>query len=189
MSITAVVLTSGNYDREWPGIEVVVHTSKITNAAEQRDARFKAAMLVKTSHWFWLDDDDDLPTDYLDVLRECVSTGQPLAYTDEIVRSLTLGESRTFAGNYTREEHINNPTKVHHLALYQTNAALDAMASIPCGHYWPEMLLSWVVARKGAAYVPRVGYIWNKKEGAGMHSWPATQCGVMRSLLWCKENP
>jgi hypothetical protein len=189
MSVTAVVISRSEYHRTWPGLEVLVHRATINSVADQQEARYRAALSVRTKHWFWLDDDDDLPDDYLSVIGACASKNKPLVYTDEIIRSDSIGESRSFPGEYTRETHLANPAKVHHLALYDTAASHEAIRILPRGHYWPEMMLSWAVARAGAEYIPVVGYIWNRKVGSGMHSWPSTQCGRMRARLWCKQNP
>lgn len=189
MNVTAVVLSKGPYKREWPGLEVIVHQCTIRSLADQQEARYQAALQVKTEHWFWLDDDDDLPADYYQVLGECLELGMPLVYTDELIRSDSLGESRTCPGNYSQAQHFANPLMVHHLALYQTAASHEAIKALPRGHFWPEMPLAWNVAKRGAAYLPRVGYIWNRKVGSGMHSWPSTICGKMRARLWCKAHP
>lgn len=189
MNVTAVVLSKEPYSRQWPGLEVMVHRCAIKSAADQQEARYQAALKVRTSHWFWLDDDDDLPDDYLSVLGECLALKSPLVYTDEVVRSDSLGDSRTYAGSYSQKQHFLNPLMVHHLALYETAASHAAIWALPKGHFWPEMPLAWEVAKGGAAYLPRVGYIWNRKTGSGMHSWPSTICGKMRARLWCKDNP
>lgn len=188
MNVTAVVLSKEPYARKWPGLEVLVHRCVIKSLADQQEARYQAALQVKTPHWFWLDDDDDLPADYLDVLGEGLGLKMPLVYTDEIIRSDSLGESRTCAGNYSQDQHFLNPLMVHHLALYETAASHAVIRALPRGHFWPEMPLAWEVAKRGAAYLPRVGYIWNRKVGSGMHSWPSTICGKMRARLWCKDH-
>lgn len=183
MSITAVVLTAGSYRRHWPGLEVLVSRQRITDAADLQRARFDVVARVRTSHFFYLDDDDDLPADYLDVLDLCRAPGVPLAYTDEVVN----GERRE-AGHYSQADHIARPLLVHHLALYATAAASAAIAELPRGHYAPEFMLAWQVAKRGAAYVPRVGYHWHRAAG-GMNAWPCTSLSWMRALLWCKANP
>lgn len=183
MSITAVVLTEGSYRRTWPGLEVVVHRSTIRDAADLQRARFDVLAAVRTPRFFYLDDDDDLPPDYLDVLAECERRDAPLVYTDELV----AGERRA-AGEYGREEHLRRPLLVHHLALYDTAAARAEVEALPRGQYAPEVMLAWAIARRGAAYVPRVGYCWNRAP-RGMHNWPCTSISVVRAALWCKANP
>lgn len=189
MNITAIVLTAGNYLRDWPGLQLVVQRQVITNAAEQLAARFSAISRVRTERFFFLDDDDDLPADYLDVLAECSAHGAPIVYTDELVltpMNAPVG-SVISKGPYSRERHYRNPTLLHHLVLCDTRAAITAIERLPRGHYWPEFLLYWELARSGAPYVPRVGYVWNKRE-RGMHLWPSTIGGQMRAILHARPE-
>ena len=183
MSITAVVLTAGSYGRAWPDLEVVVHRSAIRDAADLQRARFDALAEVRTSRFFYLDDDDDLPADYLETLAECVAVDAPLVYTDELIG----GELRA-SNEYSQAAHLKDPLFVHHLALYDTAEARAAVTELPRGHYAPEFMLAWQVAKKGAVHVPRIGYRWNKRSG-GMHSWPSTCCSWSRAMIWCKGNP
>ena len=183
MNVTAVVLTAGSYGRAWPGLEVVVHRSAIRDAADLQRARFDALAEVRTPRFFYLDGDDDLPADYLDVLDECRAANAALTYTDEMI-----GDEPQVSREYNQAAHLKNPLLVHHLALYNTAAARAAVAGLPRGHYAPEFMLAWQVAKKGAVYVPRIGYRWNKRPG-GMHSWPSTCCSWSRAMIWCKENP
>lgn len=183
MSITAVVLTAGSYGTTWPGLEVLVRRQVIRNAAELQAARFNAVLDVRTSHFFYLDDDDTLPAGHLDVLAECKARAAPLAYTDELV-----GVEVRKSAPYSQAAHLADPLLVHHLALYETAEARRAVAQLPRGHYCPEIMLAWQVAKRGAAYVPRIGYVWNKRP-SGMHNWPSTSLSQMRALLWCKANP
>ncbi len=189
MNVTAVVLTAGGYRRKWPGLQIVVQQQTITNAAEQLAARFGAIRQVRTERFFFLDDDDDLPVDYLDVLSECEKHDAPLVYTDEIVMTRMNAPvgSVLAKGSYSRERHYRNPTLLHHLVLCDTAASLVAIERLPSGHYWPEFLLYWELARGGAPYVPRVGYIWNKRE-EGMHLWSSTIRGQMRAMLHVKAE-
>lgn len=189
MSVTAIVLTAGEYTWKWDGLEVAVHRQKIEDAADQLDARFAAVRRVSTSHFFFLDDDDDLPDDYLDVIAECERYGAPIVYTDELVMTPTnrpVG-SVLAKGPYSRERHYRNPTLLHHLVLCDTRAAIAAIERLPRGHFWPEFLLYWELARGGAPYVPRVGYVWNKQE-RGMHLWPSTIGGQMRAILHARPE-
>lgn len=183
MSVTAVVLTRGEYRRSWPGVEVEVHRGTISDAADLQRARFESAAAVRTSHFFYLDDDDDLAADYPEVLQRCLSAGAPLAYTDELVAG-----ARRSSGQYSQAAHLRHPMLVHHLALYDTSAARAAIAALPRGHYAPEFLLAWEVAKRGAAYIPAVGYHWHRKPG-GMHDWPCTSRSWVRSVLWAKDHP
>lgn len=189
MNISAIVLTAGNYLRSWPGLQIVVQSQIITNAAEQLAARFSAIARVRTERFFFLDDDDDLPDDYLQVLAECAEHRAPIVYTDELVLTAMNAPvgSVLARGQYSRERHYKNPTLLHHLVLCDTRAALQAIERLPSGHYWPEFLLYWELARGGAPYVPRVGYVWNKQE-RGMHLWPSTIGGQMRAILHARSE-
>lgn len=189
MSTTAIVLTAGDYRRTWPGLQTVVQRQVITNAAEQLAARLTAVEKVRTKQFFFLDDDDDLPDDYLDVIAECERHDAPIVYTDELVLTPVNAPvgSVLAKGSYSRENHYRNPTLLHHLVLCNTTEALAAIKRLPRGHYWPEFLLYWELARGGAPYVPRVGYIWNKRE-EGMHVWSSTLRGQMRAVLHVKAE-
>lgn len=183
MSITAVVLSAHEYPRQWMGLRVDVHRQEIVDALGLLEARFKAVEAVETSHFFFLDDDDDLPPDYLDVLDKCVRRDAPICYTDE---HITLDDGSTTAtsrGSYTREAHKKDVQLIHHLALCNTAAAKESVARLPRGHLCPELLLYWDMARDGAAYVPCVGYHWYRRK-RGMHAWPCTTVSQMRAFLF-----
>lgn len=188
MSITAVVLSAGAYARAWPGIEVLVHRSVIRNAAELQHGRFEAAMQVRTRSFFFLDDDDDLARDYLEVLERCQGAGAPLAYTDEIVAQPDGTAFVATRKPYDRAAHFRRPLDIHHLVLCDTAAARRSITRLPRGHYAPEVMLYWDLAREGAVYVPGAPYIWRRRP-TGMHRWPCTTISQMRALLWAKDNP
>lgn len=187
MNTTALVLTAGDYSCSWRGLDCVVQRQVITDAGEQLAARFAAVKKVRTKFFFFLDDDDGLPDDYLDVIAECESHDAPVVYTDELVLTPmnTPVGSVLAKGPYSRDRHYRNPTLLHHLVLCNTRAAVEAIGHLPRGHYWPEFLLYWELARGGAPYVPRIGYVWNKREG-GMHVWSSTVRGQVRALLYVK---
>jgi len=188
MSITAGVLSARPYAATWPGLEVLVHRSIITNAAELQRARFEAALQVRTESFFFLDDDDELAPGYLEVLERCQAGDAPIAYTDELVVEAD-GTARTAIRQpYDRQEHFRRPLDLHHLVLCSTTAARRSIARLPRGHYAPEVMLYWDMARDGAVYVPGAPYVWHRRPG-GMHRWPCTGLSQMRALLWAKENP
>lgn len=153
-------------------------------ASDVQEAWLDALDLVDTPHFFYIDDDDTLPVDYLDVLADCLATGAAVAYTDESVN----GQTRR-AGPYSQEAHLARPTLIHHLALCDTALAREVARTLPRGHYWPEMLLFWEMAKRGgAAHVPRVGYQWNRGD-TGLHSQWFTVLGISNSRAWCAEHP
>jgi hypothetical protein len=185
--VTALTICNRPYARRFEGVETAVLAGRnIRSAADAREAWFASVVLVQTPYFFWVDDDDSLPLDYLDVLHDCLRAGAPIAYTDELVTGVRAGLRRS--GAYSREAHLANPMMLHNLVLCRTDAALEVLHTLPVGHYWPEMLLFWALARGGAAYVPRVGYVWNRRAD-GLGSRPEASLSQMRSALWCKANP
>lgn len=187
--VSAVVLSASSYRRKWPGLVVQEEVSTFKSTTDACNARFDAVLRVRTPFFFYLDDDDDLPDDYLDVIEECLDTGSDITYTDELVMTemnapvgSVLGK-----GRYSREGHYRNPTMLHHLVLCDTRAAQEAVRGLPRGGYWPEFLLYWELARRGAAYVPRVGYVWNRGPG-GLHSLPSTSIAQARSKLHVRDE-
>lgn len=159
--ITALILSAQPHHREIPGLEVVNYVSQFNDAAGLLDSRINSIGHVKTSHFFWLDDDDYLPDDYLDVLEECLAADKPLVYTREEV----YRDGRWFVRNtapYSQAVHAANPMLVHHLTLCQTVRAAEAWRRLPRGCYAPEPLLYYELATQGVAFVDRVGYRWNR---------------------------
>lgn len=188
MSVTAVVNSERAYGRAWPGLEVLVHRSSFRDMRGFLIARFAALQRVRTPSFFFLDDDDDLPEDYLDVLEACLKTGAALAYTDELVRTAAGEVELERSSAWSEALHLSRPRLVHHLALYQTKAARAAIAQIPIGHFMPDFILPFEVARRfGAVHVPRVGYVWNKGT-RGMHTWPAATMSQTRTQILLRDR-
>lgn len=185
MRFTAIVLSARPVTLEIPGVTVLGRVQTVTTAAQMNAARLDALAAVQTPYCFFLDDDDALPADYLDVLQACAAAGKPLAYTDELVRGPT-GEFVNKGAPYDRARHAANALFVHHLALMDTRAAQAAAAQCPRGDYWPEMTLYFKLAEGGATYLPRIGYIWNK--AGGMHTWPGTLIAQVASMTWAHRE-
>lgn len=184
VNCTAVILSARPVTKVIPGVEVLACVQTITTAEQLHTVRLNALASVKTPYFFYLDDDDDLPEDYLDVLADCIALDKPLVYTDELI--VHDGVTKvSVSGPYDQHAHILNPTLVHHLVLMQTAAAQKASAEIPRGMF-NEMLLFFRVAAGGAGYVNRVGYIWNK--GRGMHCRPDTLIAQVASATWCDRS-
>ncbi|WP_428418212.1 hypothetical protein [Methylibium sp.] len=187
MDVTAVILTPTPEARtpRTPGMERVVRVVNTSDMAELLQERLAAAAAVKTAWWFYLDADDDLPLSAPSVIAQGIeladSHGVDIAYTDEMIR-MPGGYRVRAPGPYDRQRHLRAPMMLHHLVLARTAASIAAMRRLPRGRYWTEMLLFCEMAARGAAYVPRVGYIWNK--GNGLHTRPATTISQMRSALW-----
>lgn len=180
--ITAVILSPRPLQRVIPGVATLVHVSRFNDATGLLEARMAALAQVRTPWFFFLDDDDALPANYLDILRRCVLANTPLVYTNEMIND-TLRRSEP----YSQEAHLKNPLLVHHLAVCQTDAALRAARVIPRGCYAVEPLLYFEVAKGGASWLDEVGYHWRRKPN-GLSWHPTLTRGLVRALLWAKDN-
>lgn len=190
--VTAVVLSANAYDRKFDGVRVHLHQSRIVDSKDLQAARFDAVAGVETPYFFFLDDDDDLPENYSEVISKCLvavkQTGAAYAHTDEIVR---IRDGRTWhrkSGTYSQSWHLQSPLLIHHLVLFDTTKARTAIAQLPRGHYNPEFLLFWQAAKQGTVYVQEIGYIWNKRPDA-LHAKYETGQSWIRAKQWCYQNP
>lgn len=182
MDISAVVLSAKPVSTTLPGVSVVGHVSTFADAAGLLDARLAALEKVRTEWFFFLDDDDELPPDYLRVLERCVGAGTPLAYTDESINGV-----RRRSAPYSQGAHLRDALLVHHLAVCRTDAARRAARLIPRGTFAVEPLLYWQVAKEGATYIDEVGYLWHRR-AAGLSRHPTLTRGLVRSMLWAQEH-
>lgn len=189
MNVTALTVCNRPYSRRYAGLEAVTLPGReICCAADAQAAWFDAVELVRTPYFFFLDDDDELPANHLDVIWRCVAQGADLAYTDErVVDAGGRAEVRRGAP-YLQSLHVRHPLLVHHLAVCRTEAARAAIARLPRGHYWPEMMLFWELAKTGAAYVPEVGYVWHRS-AAGLHTKWWTTVAMVQTQLYCRQHP
>ena len=180
---TAIVLSANPVTLEIPGVVVLPSVQEIRTVAQLYDVRLAVLSRVRTEFCFFLDDDDELPPDYLGVLDECASHGLPLTYTDELIR-YQGSESVRKSAPYELALHKRTPMLVHHLALMRTADAVRAAARLPHGSLAVEQPLYMELAKGGAAYVPRVGYIWNRK-ATGISHWPQMLGAQVRAMHWC----
>lgn len=166
------------------GVCMLNHCERFTTTEGIHRARRRAMAKVPTEWVFWLDSDDELPADAAGVLDDAIATGAPLIYTDEEIVEPGKPPRRVVRGDYSTERHAVAPMLVHHLAVMRTDAALDALRVIPVGNLWIEHLLYWQIGRRGAAYMPRVGYRWHKG-ATGMHRAPGTLTAQVLASAWC----
>lgn len=189
---TAIVLSARPVALELPGVTVLGHVRALASPAELHGARLDALARVTTPYCFFLDDDDELPDDYLDVLGECSdkmrSRGVPMAYTDEIQRETGKADVRRSWDEYDSARHLNSPMGLHHLVLMDTAKAQAVAATLPRGNYWTEHMLYWALGRQGAAYVPRVGYIWSRKAEGGFSRNPRTTAAMVYGQRWIAQQ-
>ena len=182
---TAIMFSRTPLRREIEGLTVLNSVQIVSGPEEMHAARLGSIGQVRTPWCFFLDDDDDLPADYLDVLGACAAADMPLAYTNE--RVVVAGESTVLRSEpYTQDAHVRRPMLVHHLALMRTADARRATASIPQGRYWAEMMLAWQLAKGGAAWIDRTGYVWKRGDGLNAKWW--THEAQVRSAIWCNKN-
>ena len=184
MNVTALTVSRAPVRRSWTGLEHRNLAGRIFGrAADVQAAWFDAIALVDTPHFFFVDDDDELPPDYLSVLSRCLEAGSAIAYTDEQV-----GPARRHRAPYSQAAHLKDPALVHHLVLCETAAARAAVAALPRGDFWPEMLLYWhMAAAGGATHVPEVGYLWHRR-ATGPHAQWFTVRGMHNARAWCAQN-
>lgn len=182
MDVTAVILSARPIVRRIPGIQTLVHVSRFCDAAGLLDQRLAALQKVKTEWFFYLDDDDDLPYNYKDILTRCTAVDTPLAYTNE-----RINDKLRVSEPYSQEAHLRNPLLIHHLAVCRTEAALRAARVIPRGTYAAEPLLFFQVAKEGATWINETGYIWNRKP-TGLSWHPTLTRGLVCALLWAKDH-
>ena len=188
MNISAVILSASPIEKQIEGVEVLAHVSRFSDAEGLLEARAAAVRKVKTPWFFFLDDDDELPADYLRVLRRCMDAGVPLAYTHELVREEGKPDVVRRSEPYSQALHQRTPLLVHHLAVWRTADATAALERLPRGTYAIEPLLGWELAKGGTALIDEVGYIWNRSK-TGLSRHPSLQRGLVRSLLWGRDHP
>lgn len=182
-NITAIVLSARPVARSIPGVTVLPSVQKIASMTQLHDARLNVLHRVTTEFCFYLDDDDELPEDYLAVLHECASHDLPLTYTNELVRYRSKEHVRVMPP-YDRGNHRSTPELVHHLALMRAGDAKKQAERLPRGDFWTEHMLYFALAEHGAAHINRVGYIWNRSE-SGISHWPQTLTAQIKSRRWC----
>lgn len=187
-TITAITLSAKPAERQLSGVAFLNPVQTITNCSEYNAAFYAAISKVKTPYFFFLDDDDTLPDDYLSVLEDCLDENAAIAYTDEFWADSGI---RVKPGAYSADAHARRPNMLHHLVLCHTLTAKSMLCDMPKGQFWPEMPLYFQMAKLGgrnmksnAAYIPRIGYHWNRSE-TGLSSMADISVGQMRSKLWC----
>lgn len=169
------------------GCRALNHVARFQAGAGYQAAFLDALAKVETEWFFFLDSDDELPGDFSRVLGLCLTTGSPLAYTDEMVTSAHGTRTRRVSVPYTQDVHVANAMLLHHLVVCKTRTAHRAAAVIPRGDYTPEHMLFFQAAKEGAKYVPEVGYIWHRRS-TGLNAQPLALISQVRSRTWANRN-
>ena len=189
MSVTAVILSARPVDVQIPGVTVLPWVSQFQDAAGLYAARLAATRAVQTEWFFHLDDDDALPGDFGDVLGECLRARAPLAFTNELLHLLDGRQALRRPGPYRRSIFRERFTHLHHLVVCRTDAAHAAMARIPQAGQWGfEPMLFAEVARGGAHWVERVGYVWRQRLGSFGRRTDVT-AAMARAAQWINRRP
>lgn len=199
--VTAVVLSPNPFltVNTW-GMPTVLYTNKFEPGFMVDDLhhyRKKSVFLpeIKTKYMTWVDDDDELPPDVLDVCRELVEKieqeGTLIGYTNETLRY--NGKDITHpAKQYSREAYIQSGHQVmHHLIVMNVDAAREVSALLPEGPYWVEFMFNIYLAELGigATYLNRTGYIWNRVDAsANIHNDSAYKTAFDKSKAWVRTN-
>lgn len=183
-----MVLSLRPYTRVWPGADVVVLQGRALFSAEAyQRAWFDAVRLVKTSHFLFLDDDDELQLPLPAFVQAQARHNFDLLLMDEAWINPDGTSSIKRGAPYTQEAHLSDIMLVHH-SVFRTDAVLAALDRLPRGHFWPEMMVGWEVAKAGRArYVAATGYRWNRRP-SGLHTAPWMTTSQVRTALWCGEN-
>jgi len=58
---------------------------------------------------------------------------------------------------------------------------------VPPGRYAPELAVFAQVAKKGAFYLPEIGYHWIQRPG-GLHTKPQSHHALVASATWAYRN-
>ncbi|PIG07848.1 hypothetical protein [Comamonas sp. 26] len=132
---TAIVLSAKPVTLVLPGVQVLGCTQVLRSAADLHSARLDALAKVQTPYCFYLDDDDELPDDYLSVLAECEAKmrarGVPMAYTEEILREPGKSDVRRSWYEYDNDRHAVGPMALHHLVVMETVPAQEVARGLP----------------------------------------------------------
>lgn len=186
-SITAIVLSKDEYSQPQQVDELLVVRQIIKTPFDLQRARFNAVSQVQTTHFFYLDDDDTLPDDVYDIAQDCANQYTAVAYTDELIQHEDGSSMLWKSEEYSYARHMRNSRLIHHLALCDTEVVKRVLPTLPRGNYCPEYMLYLSLGRIGAKYVPRVGYVWNRKK-SGMSTWPATAASQANAFMWAKAK-
>lgn len=185
LDVSAVVLSSKEVTLKLEHATVVPFVSTFSSPEDLYPARLASLGEVKTEWMFFLDDDDQLSSNYGHVLELGIEAGTSLSYTNEIIRSPGGRYVVSRKSPYSRKKHAESHLLVHHLVLMRTEDAQRAAERLPSGNYF-ESVLFFEVARYGATFINEVGYIWNKS--SGLHTNPVVIEAQRNSNLWCLEN-
>jgi hypothetical protein len=185
--ITAVILTPQKIhfpEHDW---KVYQHISIFSGLEGLHQARIDSFEKVNTPYCMWVDDDDELPAGSLELFHRLIALMQArsyaIGYTDSIVRTDGKPDQLDAPGPHKLVKHYTSSNYLHKAVVMRTTDALKQARALPKGLYWTESMIYSVLARDGAAYIPEVGYVWNKKE-VGMHRHAQMGVAQRAALDW-----
>lgn len=196
MNVTAIILSRQPISNKIkakvpPGIRPLNFVSDIKSFKSLQRSWFMAVEEVATDWFFFLDDDDELPSNSLGVIARAIEKADKecaaIAYTNELIINDAgiVVESRKEP--YSQDVHIGNPMLCHHLVLGRTSVAKEAMLRLPRGDFLPEPMVYFEMAKKGAVWVDEIGYHWHRGAG-GLHRSKGAAAAQMASVVWCNKN-
>jgi hypothetical protein len=146
---------------------------------------------VETDWFFFLDDDDQLPSNFLEVLARAIEMadkeGAAMAYTNELIINDAGIRVESRKEPYSQDVHIGNPLLCHHLVLGRTAVAKEAVLRLPRGDFLPEPMVYFEMAKKGAVWLDEIGYHWHRGAG-GLHTHQGATAAQVASRTWCHAN-
>jgi len=193
-SVTAIILSrdpvTAKFKAQVPHDLVPLNfISDIKSFQSYQRSWFMAIQEVQTEWFFFLDHDDRLPPGFSDILDRLLATAGlgALAYTNEAVINDAGIITELKKGPYSQEAHLKSPMLCHHLVLGRTEVAKQIIQDCPRGHFMPEMMVYFQMAKRGAAWLDEVGYLWHRGAG-GMSYWPSALAAQVASIRWCQQD-
>lgn len=193
-SVTAIILSrdpvSAKFKSQIPKDVVPLNfISDIKSFQSYQRSWFMAVMEAQTEWFFFLDHDDRLPPGFSEVLDRLLAiTGLgAVGYTNEILINDAGVPTELKKGPYSQEAHLKNPTLCHHLVLGRTAVAKQVIQECPRGHFMPELMVYFQMAKRGAIWLDETGYLWHRSQG-GMSYWPSALAAQVASIRWCQQS-
>lgn len=193
-SVTAIILSrdpvSAKFKSQIPkDVRPLNFISDIKSFQSYQRSWFMAVQEVQTEWFFFLDHDDRLPDGFSGILDRLLATAGfgSLAYTNEVVVNDAGIHTELKKGPYSQESHLRNPMLCHHLVLGRTETARQVIEKCPRGHFMPEMMVYFQMAKKGAIWLDEAGYLWHRSH-SGMSYWPSALAAQVASIRWSAQN-
>ena len=193
--LTLVMLSPVEISIKYTDVDVVLHISKFDNLVDLHKERLLAIRKVKTPYFMFLDSDDDLSDNYLDIFKrlidKMIKENKILGYTNyrRIYTNTTNTNQRPIIkdfiiGNFNVNGFRNNLHYLHHSVVLNTAATLKLLDIAPYGLYNTPYLLFHAMSRNGAVYIPEICYIYNQYE-TGMHTNKSNLEAYANTIRWC----